>query len=120
MSNSTLSAHLQPRLARALVAIAEGEQIDRPFAPAPPRAGEPISGRYLLPGLGVVTIDADDGQAAARLADGARTLLFRTDDGIFFAPGLHAYLSFPVAAAGEAQPIEWISPLRSESGRKID
>jgi len=120
ISNSTLSAHLQPRLARALVAIAEGEQIDRPFAPAPPGAAAPIAGRYMFPELGVVTIDTEGGQASARLAGGARTPLLPADDGIFFAPGLHAYLSFPIAAAGEAQPIEWISPLRSESGRRID
>lgn len=117
MSNSTLSGFLQPRLARALVAIAEGEEIDRPFTPAPPSAAEPIPGRYLLDELGVVTIDAADGQAAARLPGGARTPLFPADSGISFAPGLNAYLSFP---AGDAHAITWMTPLQSLSGRRID
>ncbi len=111
VSNNTLSAELQPRLARALVAAAEG-------GPAPPLRQPPglwtgkvdpaaAAGRYRTADGAVVELVSKGKGVAVRRADGLAYPLYPGGGGVLYAPGLDAYLAF-APAKDEAYPrLHW-------------
>lgn len=98
VSNSTIAAWLQPRIARELVAAAEGRTVaplvEPPLAALTPEALRAASGSYSVPGVGRVAVFIEHGNAYARVASGAEYRLYPVSPTVLYGPGLDAFVGF--------------------------
>lgn len=110
ISNNTLAAPLQPGLARALVALAEG------------RAAESLSVSPESDEFDFARAAGAYGRGKARLIftrqgnrlglqrdNGLRYNLFPIGSGMLYAPGLDAYISFPTSSRAAYERARWIT-----------
>lgn len=109
VANDTPPAWLQPALARALVAIAEGREPEPLVAPDTSDALEPAEGSYPVEGVGEVRVRRDGRRLLVTIA-AVEYRAFRADAHTHYVPGVDAYLRFRRdATAGAA--LEWDSIL---------
>ena len=93
VANDSPPAWLQPALARALVALAEGRDSEPLVPPLSPPAATELAGTYRLDGLGDVIVR----QAGRRLDVRVREVDYSgyaVEPGVFYVPGQDAYLRF--------------------------
>lgn len=105
IANDTPPAWLHTALTRALVAIMEGVRPER-MVPPPPGTfrGDP-SGRYAVPGVGEVKVLREGGRLIAAVA-GVDYESFEVERGVFYVPGVDAYLRFRRGDGG-AVTLHW-------------
>jgi len=94
MTNNTLEPALQHRLARALVAFAEGRPVEARRELANPLPDLPlVSGKYRLPSGESVAVTGADQRVAAVHRGGLSYQAFRVGKGIRYVPGLDVLVS---------------------------
>lgn len=96
VSNSTIAAWLRPRIARELVAAAEGRRVS-PLVEASLVALDSESlrvaaGSYEVPGVGRVALLVDRDKAHARVASGVEYRLYQVSPTVLYGPGLDAFV----------------------------
>lgn len=101
VANDAPPAWLQPALARALIAIAEGREAEALVPPAASAAPAHFDGNYRVPRVGELTIRRQGQGLQVRLG-GVDYATFAVARGVHYAPGLDAYLRFAVAPDGGA------------------
>ena len=107
VANDAPPAWLQPALARALVAIAEGREPERLAPPAPAPAAPDPSGSYRITGVGDLAARQDGKRVWVRL-HAVEYEAFRIGGGTHYVPGLDAYLRFTTAETGPVT-VSWSS-----------
>ncbi|WP_088280514.1 serine hydrolase [Ideonella sp. A 288] len=101
VANDAPPSWLQPALSRALVAIAEGRAPERLVAPPVPDAVADPSGRYRVSGVGDVIVHRDGQQLRVRHRR-VDYQGFPVARGVYYVPGLDAYLRFAADPQGQA------------------
>ena len=107
VANDAPPAWLQPALARALVAIAEGREPERLAPPAPAPAAPDPSGSYRVAGIGELTARQDGKRLWVHL-HAVEYEAFRFGGGTHYVPGLDAYLRFTLAPQDQVT-VSWSS-----------
>lgn len=122
VSNTDMPQWLRPLLTRALIDLVEG---GAPALPQPPTLvplkrdeTATIAGRYAVPDLGAVTIDADQGALSIRIDDGLRYPAFVVGNGVWYVPGLDVW--FGLERAANADHLRWLSVFRVTEGERMD
>jgi CubicO group peptidase (beta-lactamase class C family) len=97
VSNSTIAAWLRPRIARELVAAAEGRAVSPLVEPPPllaltPESLRAASGSYEVPGVARVALLVDQEKVYARVASGVEYRLYPLSPTMLYGPGLDAFI----------------------------
>ena len=122
VSNNTLAGPLQPGLARALVAIAEGREAEGlPViaSPTPKLARSAAVGTYGAGARQPVVVAAEGERLMVRMAEGPAYPLYPVASGMLYAPGLDAWLSFSDLQAGAYSALRLITVLEDARLRRI-